>query len=240
MCARGGLLFAGTGGLILAGGEELQRQLGIGGYQNAWHMLHRLRKGMVDDARSKLSGLVEVDESFVGGPVRGTRGRGVTNSPQKSLLAGAVEVLVYQDKQGKRKERAGRLRFALISDAGERSLGAFLAQNIENRSRIRTDGWKGYSETALADYIHHVRTIGSQQDAHRRFPHIHRVFSNLKTWINGTYHGVEPKHLPSYLDEFVFRFNRRNTPMAAFQTLLGISSRKMPVTLRNLMLPESK
>lgn len=129
----------------------------------------------------------------------------------------------YAEK--KRRERAGRLRLALISDATENSLGTFLTQNIETGSRVRTDGWPG-SETALTDYIHHVRIVGSPTRAHKRFPHIHRVFGNLKAWLNGTHHGVEPKHLPSYLDEFVFRFNRRKTPMAAFQTLLGISSQK--------------
>lgn len=62
-------------------------------------------------------------------------------------------------------------------------------------------------------------------------PHIHRVFSNLKTWLRGTHHGVEPRYLPNDLDEFVFRFNRRHTPMAAFQTVLGIAFGKKPVTL---------
>lgn len=219
---------------------QLQRQLGIGGYQNAWHLLHRLRKGMVSDTRTKLNGLVEVDETFIGGPIKGKKGRGVGLSEHKSLVVGAVEVLVYDDAEGKRRERAGRLRITLITDASEESLGIFLTQQVEAGSRVRTDGWKGYSETALADYMHHVRVVGSPQRAHKRFPHIHRVFSNLKTWLIGTHHGVEPKHLPGYLDEFVFRFNRRRTPMAAFQTLLGISAQKKPVTLQNLMQPESK
>ena len=219
---------------------QLQRQLGIGGYQNAWHLLHRLRKGMVNDARTTLSGLVEVDEAFIGGPVKGKKGRGVAAREHKSLVVGAVEVLVYKDDGGTRRERAGRLRLARISDAGEESLGSFLTRHVELGSRVRTDGWPGYSAAAVADYIHHVRVIGSAQRAHKRFPHIHRVFSNLKAWLNGTHHGVEPKHLPSYLDEFVFRFNRRNTPMAAFQTLLGISSQKKPVSLAELMQPESK
>jgi len=219
---------------------QLQRQLGIGGYQNAWHMLHRLRKGMVNDTRTKLTGLVEVDETFVGGPVKGKKGRGVAAAEDKSLVVGAVEVLAYKDAEGRRRERAGRLRLTPISDASAESLGAFLSQSIEAGSRIRTDGWKGYSDTALEDYIHHVRVIGSPDRAHKRFPHIHRVFGNLKLWINGTHHGVEPKHLPGYLDEFVFRFNRRQTPMAAFQTLLGISSRKPPLKLGQLMSAESK
>jgi transposase-like protein len=219
---------------------QLQRQLGIGGYQNAWHLLHRLRKGMVNDGRTKLSGLVEVDEAIIGGPAKGKRGRGSASAEHKSLVVGAVEVLVYRDQENKRKERAGRLRLQLISDATEESLGLFLSSNVESGSRVRTDGWTGYSESALTDYIHHVRIVGSPLRAHKRFPHIHRVFGNLKTWLNGTHHGVEPKHLPSYLDEFVFRFNRRRTPMAAFQTLLGISSNKKSVTLRELMEPESK
>jgi len=219
---------------------QLQRQLGIGGYQNAWHLLHRLRKGMVNDARTTLSGLVEVDEAFIGGPIKGKKGRGTAASKHKSLVVGAVAVLVYKNDGGKRRERAGRLRLAMISDAGEKSLGSFLTRHVELGRRVRTDGWPGYSETAVADYIHPVRVIGSAQRAHKRFPHIHRVFSHLTAWLNGTHHGVEPKHLSNYLDEFVFRFNRRNTPMAAFQTLLGISSQKKPVSLAELMQPESK
>jgi transposase-like protein len=210
---------------------QLQRQLGLKSNDTAWYLLHRLRKGMVNETRSQLSGLVEVDETFVGGPEKGKRGRGAGN---KSIVVGAVEVLVYEDKQGDRRERAGRLRLTLIPDATQESLGDFLAKNVEPKSRVRTDGWKGYSDTALEDFIHHVRIVGSGQRAHKRFPHIHRVFSNLKTWLNGTHHGVHPKYLPSYLDEFVFRFNRRQTPMAAFQTLLGISLQKKPLTLEKL------
>lgn len=210
---------------------QLQRQLGLKSHDTAWYLLHRLRKGMVHDTRSQLAGLIEADESLIGGPEKGKRGRGAGN---KSLVIGAVEVLVYQDKNGKRCERAGRLRLALIPDATQESLGAFLTQNVKPKSRVRTDGWRGYSDAALEDFIHHVRIVGAPERAHKRFPHIHRVFGNLKTWLNGTHHGVEQKYLPSYLDEFVFRFNRRQTPMAAFQTLLGITLQKKPLTLEIL------
>lgn len=190
---------------------------------------------MVNDGRSKLKGLIEVDEAIIGGPAKGKnkRGRGSASADNKSLVVGAVEVLVYE-KNSKRKERAGRLRLAVIPNANEESLGSFLTENIEAKSRVRTDGWTGYSDTALENYRHHVRVVGSPQRAHKRFPHIHHVFGNLKTWLNGTHHGVEPKYLPSYLDEFVFRFNRRGTPMAAFQTLLGISVQKSPLPLAQL------
>ena len=213
---------------------QLQRQLGFASDTTAWHMLHRLRKGMVNESRTKLSGLIEADESFIGGLAKGKKGRGVAMAEFKSLVVGGVEVIVYQDSKGKRRERAGRLRLALIIDASEKSLGKFLTENVEPGSKIRTDGWIGYSETALSDYIHHVRVIGSPERAHKLFPHIHRIFGNLKTWINGTHHGVEPKYLQSYLEEFTFRFNRRKTPMAAFQTLLGISMQKKPLALETL------
>ncbi len=213
---------------------QLQRQLGVVSDTTAWHMLHRLRKGMVSGNRTKLSGLIEVDETFIGGPAKGNKGRGVSASENKSLVVGGVEVLVYSDVKGKRRERAGRLRIAMIVDASAESLGTFLTQNIETGSKIRTDGWPGYSETALSDYVHHIRIVGSPERAHKRFPHIHKVFGNLKTWLNGTHHGVEPKYLQNYLDEFTFRFNRRNTPMAAFQTLLGISMQKNPLSLASL------
>lgn len=190
---------------------------------------------MVNENRSKLFGLIETDESSIGGPAKGKRGRGVTAAKHKTLVIGAVEVLTYADKKGKRCERAGSLRLSTLDDAGEVSIRHFLTQDIEAGSTLRTDGWRGYSDAALVRYKHRVRVVRTPERAHRVAPPIHRIFSNLKTWINGTHHGVAPKYLQRYLDEFVCRFNRRNTPMAAFQTLLGISTRKTPLPLRNLV-----
>jgi hypothetical protein len=172
---------------------QLQRQLGIGGYQNAWHLLHRLRKGMVNDNRTTLSGRVEVDKPHLGGPVQGKKGRGVAAGEQKSLVVGAVEVLVYTDVQGKRRERAGRLRLEPIADASGMALGALLTQHVEGGSTVRTDGWHGDSESALEEDPHHVRVVGDPRQAPRRVSHIHRVFSNLTAWLNRTHHGVEPQ-----------------------------------------------
>ncbi len=152
---------------------------------------------MVRDARSQLAGLIEADETFFGGPAKGKKSRGVAKAEHKGLVVGAVKILVYQDKQGKQCERARRLRLTLIPDATEESLGTFLTQQVKTKSRIRTDGWKGDSDAALEDYMHHVRIEGLPQRAHKRFPHIHKVFGNLKTWLNGTHHGVEPKYFPS-------------------------------------------
>jgi hypothetical protein len=105
---------------------QLQRQLGIGSDTTAWHMLHRLRNGMVNETRSQLSGLIEADESTIGGPAKGKRGRGVTAATHKSLVIGAVEVIAYENKQGTRGERAGRLRLSTVDNAGAVTIRDFL------------------------------------------------------------------------------------------------------------------
>lgn len=213
---------------------QLQRQLGLGSYRTAWFMLNRLRLGMVNDSRTKLTDIVEADETIIGGPVKHLRGRGVIHGPYKSLVVGAVQIVSYTDKNGESREKAGRLRLALIDHADEAMIGSFLREHVEPGAVIRSDGWRGYSKMALKGFQHDQRLVGTPGRAHIVAPHIHRVFSNLKTWLIGTHHGVEPRYLPNYLDEFVFRFNRRHTPMAAFQTLLGIASGKKPVTLAQL------
>jgi len=98
---------------------------------------------------------------------------------------------------------------------------------------VRSDDWRGYSKIALKEYDHDKQIVGSDR-AHLAEPHIHLVFSNLKTWLAVTHHGVQPKYLANYLDEYVFRFNRHQTPMAAFQTLLGIASNKKPMSFTQL------
>ncbi len=208
---------------------QLQRHLGIGGYQNAWHLLHRLRKGMVNDARTRLSGPVEVDETYVGGREEGRSGG--RHAGKKVIVAGAVEA---------RGHGSGRVRLAVIKDVSAASLVSFVAASVERGSSIRSDAWKGYAALERCGFDHYPKTQGEGKNAEVNLPRIHRVFGNLKTWLNGTHHGVGAKHLPSYLDEYVFRFNRRRTPMAAFQTLLGISVHKTPTTLEKLMRPESK
>ncbi|PIY16419.1 MAG: DDE transposase [Elusimicrobia bacterium CG_4_10_14_3_um_filter_49_12_50_7] len=212
---------------------QLQRQLGIGSYRSAWYLLNRLRKGMVNENRELLGDMIEADETIIGGPAKGKVGRGAVQAAFKSLVLGAVEMRVYQDKKGKTHERAGRLRLYAIKHADAKTIKKFLESNVVKGSFVRTDGWRGYSKDALIDYKHEKKIQGELK-AHQLAPHIHRVFSNLKTWLQGTHHGVEPKYLQGYLDEFVFRFNRRQTPMATFRSLLGISVQKQPLTLSAL------
>lgn len=165
---------------------QLQKQIGIGSYRTAWFMLKRLHRAMVNESRTLLSGLIEADETFIGGPSQGRKGRGVANQPHVSLVVGAVEIQTFIHKNGERVEKAGRLRLKKIRHANEKTIQAFLHSTVEKGSRIRTDGWRGYSKTALRDYRHEVRIVGESK-AHQLAPHIHRVFSNLKTWLQGTY-----------------------------------------------------
>jgi hypothetical protein len=212
--------------------KQLQKQIGCT-YKTAWYMMHRLRQAMVSTSREKLRGTVEADEVFIGGPAAGRHGRGVAGDENKSLVFGAVEVVQWKDNRDRLREGAGRLRLATAKHADAPSIQAFLTANVEPATLIETDGWRGYSKDALVAYRHDPLTG-------RKAPRIHCAFGNLKTWLKGTHHGVDPRYLKNYLDEFVFRFNRRKTYMAAFQTLLGISSAKHPLGLQNLKSLASK
>lgn len=216
---------------------QLQRQLGIAKNDTAWFLLHRLRQGMVNTDRRPLSGLIEADETHVGGPAKGKKGRGVRGGKNKTLIGGAVETVIFTTKNGAVKKKAGRLRLQVLRAASEDEIGTFIRANVAPGSTIKSDGWKGYSATALAGYHHQREIQGSPQRGHELAPQIHQAFSNLKAWLMGIHHGVEPKYLQSYLNEFVFRFNRRVYPMSAFRSLLEILTAKQPLTLRTLKKP---
>lgn len=211
---------------------QLQRQLGLGSYRTAWYILGRLRKAMVNDNREMLEGLIEVDEAYVGGTPKGKRRGFFRDKPHnKALVMGAVEVRKITTKSGKSKEIAGRIRLGIIKSTDKPSLRSFIEENLKPGAKIRTDGLAGYNSETLAGYRHFKKKNDKSKIFKARILHIHRVFSNLKTWINGTHHGVDSRYLQIYLDEFVFRFNRRKYPMVAFRTLLGIATNKQAISL---------
>ena len=208
---------------------QLQKQLGIGSYRSAWLLAAKLRRAMVDPERAPLSGLVEVDETALPFRTRSdpvVRGTGRSHDG-KLLVVGAVEV-----GDG---NTPGRLRLAEIASYGADSLNRFIGHNLAAASTAKTDGWAGYAAVPVAAHEPHV--IGSMA-AHVVLPWIHQLFSNLKGWARGVYHGLRAKHLQSYLDEFVFRFNRRRTRHAAFRSLCGIAVRTKPITYNMLIRPE--
>src|SRR5437764_2839909 len=181
---------------------ELKRQLGLGSYQTAWTWLHKLRKAMVRPDREPLAGRVEADETYVGGLRPGKRGRGAAG---KTLVAGAVEA----GRGEARGRRLGRLRLAVVPDASAASLEGFLGAAVASPAAAATAGWSGYAGLPVEGYAHEPVDPGASGAA-LRLPGIHLVFSLVKRWLLGTHHGaVSEKHLPAYLDEYVFRFNRR-------------------------------
>ena len=208
---------------------QLQRQLGLKRYETAWAMLQKLRRAMIRPERDRISGTVEVDESYVGGVEVG-RGGGRKRHSSKAIVVAAVEV---------RGRGSGRTRLAVVPDVSGRSLAGFIETSVAPGSIVLTDGWQGYASLKKRGYDHRPTTQGAGRNAESLFPRVHRVFTHLKTWLWGTHRGVSNKHLPHYLNEFVFRYNRRRTPMAAFQSLLGLAGQHDPTTYKMLYGAES-
>lgn len=177
----------------------LQRTLGLGSYQTAWAWLHKFRRAMVVPERDQLSGIVEADESYVGGAEAEIRGR---KTLKKAIVAIAVEI---------NDDRLGRIRLRMVPNVGRKALTGFLSDVVVPGSVIRTDGWEGYRPLKDMGYRHEVTVLSqSPKPAHVVMPSVHLVFSLLKRWILGTFQGgIAREHLPYYLDEYTFRFNRR-------------------------------
>ena len=200
---------------------QFQRQLGLPRYETAFNMLHKLRSALVAPGREPLHGEVEVDEGYIGGEEEGRPGRGALT---KALVACAVELVRWTDnKSGKRRVRTGRVRLRVVPDASAESLVPFVRESVKKGARVRTDGWPGYASLEKEGYDHRPVVQGKGKDA-KYLPHVHRILSNLKTWLLGTHHGrVTEKHLQAYLNEYAFRFNRRFWRGSAFQRALGLA-----------------
>ncbi len=204
---------------------QLQRDTGVGSYQTAWTMLHKIRSALGHRPEFRLTGLVEADEAYVGGAVAGEkRGRG---APNKALVAGAVE---------QREHSAGSLRLAVVPQASKEELGPFVRGVIDaSEATVLTDGWRAYHHLEDVGVDHRSEVQGPDPSrAAETLPWIHKVFSNLKTWLRGTFHGVSPKHLPRYLKEFTYRFDRRARDADLFHFVLRRATRGEPLPYARL------
>jgi transposase-like protein len=223
-------MFAAQKGGVSALG--LQRSLEIGSYPTAWAMLHRLRAVLVRPGRDRLSGTVEVDETFIGGEEAGLPGGRAKG--KKSLVGVAVEV---------RQPRGyGRCRMEILPDASAGSLRPFLTRHVEPGATVITDGWMGYHGIAGLGYAHVRRSQRAArargEDPGKLLPGVHRVASLAKRWLLGTHQGsVEDAHLQSYLNEFCFRFNRRRSRSRGlvFYRVLELAVGHDPVRYRHLI-----
>lgn len=212
--------------------KTLHRLLGFGSYQTAWTMLHRFRTAMVRPGRDRLTGTVEVDETFVGGIRSGKRGRGAEG---KTLVAVAVELLSPKG--------FGRCRLRVIPNAQAPTLRLFLLDCVMPGSVVVTDGLSPYPAAIGKDYLHEPHIVAKSNDpAHVSLPGVHRIASLLKRWLLGTHQGaVEADHLQAYLNEFAFRFNRRRSEYRGllFRRLLEQAVQVEPVSYRSLVVNPS-
>jgi transposase-like protein len=206
----------------------LKQILGLGSYQTAWLMMHKLRRAMVRPGRDRLSGKVEVDETYLGGLEEGVRGR----QTEKKVL-----IVIAAQEVG--EKGIGRIRMKKVSDASSESLHPFVEESIEPGSLVHTDGWNGYSGLESKGYFHEITILRRQKEsASELLPRVHRVASLLKRWLLGTHQGaVSHEHLDYYLDEFTFRFNRRTSRHRGklFYRLLQQAIQTEPIQYRQLV-----
>ena len=206
----------------------LQRVLGLGSYKTAWTLLHKLRRAMVRPGRDRLSGTVEVDETYLGAKETGVIGR-LTH--KKALI------IVAAEEEG---TRIGRIRMRRIPDLRKKTLHGFIADAVELGGTVKTDGWRGY--LGMDGYVHD-RQIQSEQPQKDDYlmPRVHRVVSLLKRWLLGTHQGaVKHEHIDDYLNEFTFRFNRRTSASRGklFYRLVQIAVQVDPAPFRTLVAPQ--
>ncbi len=209
----------------------LQRVLGLNRYETAWTIMHRLRRAMVRPGRDLLTGIVEVDECYIGGEEEGLPGR---LNLEKSL----VVVAAQEDGSG-----IGRIRMRQIVDASSASLTPFVRDSVAPGSVVHTDGWLGYLPIEKEGYQHKITFIkGKKEAASELLPRVHLVISLLKRWLMGTHQGaVSSKHLDYYLDEFTFRFNRRKSRSRGklFFRLALQAVAQSPITRRQIVQSET-
>jgi transposase-like protein len=180
----------------------LKQILGLGSYKTAWTWLHKLRRAMVRPGRDRLTGRIEVDETYWGSICEGHNGR---QAGSKALIAIAAQ------EDG---HKIGRIRMRRIPNASIRTLGTFVQDVIEPGSVVHTDGWSGYGGLKNIGYVHEVTNLKRSKAPRGEdlLPRVHRVVSLLKRWLMGTHQGaISHGHLDYYLDEFTFRFNRRTS-----------------------------
>jgi len=203
---------------------ELGRQLGVA-TQTAWTMRRKIMHAMTRrKGELMLAGVVEMDESYIGGVRSGIRGRGAAGKTPVAVMA-------------KQNERGGcsLAHIQVIGDISGLSLGDAATSHVAPGSIVATDGLPAYGKLASLGYDHQPLVVGNAQSASELLPWVHIIISNFKRWILDVFHGVSAKHLQSYLDEFCYRLNRRKQRTDLFRRVLNRCARfTNPVTYAQL------
>lgn len=215
---------------------HLSRELNLR-YPTAWTMLHKLRRALADNGEGLLGGVVEVDETYYGGKGGpGGGGRSLANE-NKVLIVMAVERKLARGNKtpGIRRSGfvAGNAKVAMVTSASAADLGSFIKASLAPGTNMLTDGWAGYNGPGQS-FKHEPVVQGEPKNAGVILPLVHLQFSNLKSWINGTFHGVSPKHLPAYLQEWNYRFNRRGLITDLFQYVIRRVANMGAVTYKQI------
>jgi transposase len=188
--------------------KQLERELGVT-YKTAWRMFNRIRNELMEPDNEPLSGDVEADETYVGGKRRGAkRGRPVAGS-HKTPVLGMVE-------------RGGRVAAVVTPNVKAKTVMPHVAKRVLPKSSIYTDELSSYDGLTKAGYhhrrIHHAQQVYVIGDVHTNT--VEGFFSLVKSGIRGTYHAVSRKWLQGYLNEYVWRYNRRDDERSMFEQLL--------------------
>jgi predicted RNA-binding Zn-ribbon protein involved in translation (DUF1610 family) len=198
---------------------QLQRELSLGSYKTAWLLCTKLRRAMAAPGRNPLSGTVELDKTEITWRSKNDHAAsGGASDDRKTLIVGAVEI---QDL------RLDRIRLSTMPDDSAASLNAFVGSNLAPDAIAQTGGLVASSG---GPGINHDPPVVGRDGADKVRRRVHRIFADLTVWGLSVYHGLRRKHLQSYLDEFVFRFNRRRDRQAAFPSLLRFAAAHGPMT----------
>ena len=179
-------------------------------YDTVWRLLHKVRAVLRENANAfPLAGVIVADETYTGGKTSVAKGGRSLADPRRSVVGLAVERI--PTKVGVRGSGfcCGSARLEVLGSACGAELLAFIDRSCAAGATVRSDGWSGYFNLENAGYTHDREVEGNPQNASELFPLVHTIFSNLKAWMAGTFHGVTATWLPAYVAEFNYRFNRR-------------------------------
>jgi transposase-like protein len=185
--------------------RQMHRMLGVGSYKTAWYLCHRIRAAMKEELPARLKGVIEADETYVGGRARGA-GKGHYHDT-KAIILGAVQ-------------RGGPIRLKVAKDNRKRTLHQFIQANVDPDAKLYTDEWPGYNDLPNRETVNHRAKEYVRADVHTNS--VESVWSLFKRSIVGSYHHLSEKHMQSYLDEINFRFNRRKSEELFIETLRAL------------------
>ena len=223
---------------------SLRDNLGISSYRSAWLLLHKLRVAMVRADREPLSGMIEIDEGYIGGYEEGgKRGRGSENKKIVVIAVLLEKMVADKPHDSLRDYRLAKVRAKHIESASKEELHSFILENVESGSTLYRDEWSGYSGIDEMGYKSVVFRASKTDDENEKLPHVHLALSLLNRWILGTYQGsIEEYHMQIYLEEFTFRFNRKASKHRGllFYRLVQGAMSTIPHPYEDLIEPRAK